>query len=93
MRLKSLALFLCLVFLLAACGSTTARKPAAVATFHNKVVPSALLQGSGSGDWPIFGYDPGHTGYVDTRVQPRALLRRWYLLDFDEASTLGCPQG
>jgi outer membrane protein assembly factor BamB len=32
-----------------------------------------LLQGSSIGDWPVFGYDPGHTGYVDGRVQPRAL--------------------
>src|SRR5438270_9521369 len=60
--------------MLAACGSTTtARKPTAVATPHNRAVPSSLLQGSGIGDWPVFGYDPGHTGYVNGRVQARAL--------------------
>ena len=73
-RLKSLALFLCVVYMLAACGSTTpARKPAAVVTQHNQVIPASLLQGSSVGDWPMFGYDPGHTGHVDARVQPRTL--------------------
>lgn len=74
MRLKSLALLFCLVCILAACGSTTTtRKSAAVVTPHNRVVRAVLLQGSGIGDWPVFGYDPGHTGYVDGRVQARAL--------------------
>src|ERR1700676_662862 len=73
-RLKSLALFLCVVYMLSACGSTTpARKPAAVVTQHNQVIPASLLQGSSVGDWPMFGYDPGHTGHVDARVQPRTL--------------------
>jgi len=44
-----------------------------VLTQHNQVIPSALLQGSSIGDWPVFGYDPGHTGYVDALVQPRKL--------------------
>jgi len=73
-RLKTLALFLCVIGILAACSSTTTtRKPAAVLTQHNQVIPSALLQGSSIGDWPVFGYDPGHTGYVDALVQPRKL--------------------
>ena len=73
MRLKALAFLLCLVCMLAACGSSQARKPVAVAIPHNRIVPSALLQGSNIGDWPVFGYDPGHTGYVDALVQPHAL--------------------
>jgi outer membrane protein assembly factor BamB len=73
-RLKSLALVFCLACVLAACGSTTAaHKPAVVTTPRNRVVPAALLQGSSIGDWPVFGYDPGHTGYVDERVQAHAL--------------------
>lgn len=32
-----------------------------------------MLQGSSVGDWPMFGYDPGHTGYVDALVQPHSL--------------------
>lgn len=73
-RLKTLALFLCVVCMLAACGSTTtARKPGAVVTQQNQVIPTSLLQGSSVGDWPVFGYDPGHTGYVDARVQSRIL--------------------
>lgn len=39
--------------------------PAASAINHNRVIDAALLLGSSSGDWPFFGYDPGHTGYVD----------------------------
>ena len=74
MRLKSLAFVFCIVCMLAACSSTaTARKPAAVVTRHNRAVPPDLLQGSSIGDWPVFGYDPAHTGYVDARVQARAL--------------------
>lgn len=38
----------------------------------NHSFKAALLQGSHLGDWPVFGYDPGHTGYVDAAVQPRA---------------------
>jgi eukaryotic-like serine/threonine-protein kinase len=65
---------LSVLFLLAACGTTTtARKPAAIVTQHNKVIPTAMLQGSSVEDWPMFGYDPGHTGYVDAMVQQRAL--------------------
>lgn len=70
MRLKSLAFLLCVICMLAACGSTAVRKPVATVSQHNQVVPAALLQGSSIGDWPMFGYDPGHTGYVDALVQP-----------------------
>src|SRR6266851_1531649 len=59
--------------MLAACGSTAVRKPVATVSQHNQVVPAALLQGSSVGDWPMFGYDPGHTGYVDALVQPHML--------------------
>jgi eukaryotic-like serine/threonine-protein kinase len=74
-RRKSLVLFLCVIGLLAACGSTTTtvQKTSAVITRHNQVIPTALLQGSSVGDWPVFGYDPGHTGYVDALVQPHKL--------------------
>src|SRR5260370_24508646 len=59
--------------MLAACGSTAVRKPVATVSQRNQVVPATLLQGSSVGDWPMFGYDPGHTGYVDARVQLRTL--------------------
>jgi len=39
-------------------------------TNHNRRIDAALLQGSSSGDWPMFGYDPGHSGYVDQVVAP-----------------------
>lgn len=37
------------------------------------MIQAALLQGSGTGDWPVFGYDPGHTGYVNALASPRIL--------------------
>lgn len=37
---------------------------------HNQVISASLFQGAGSGDWPMFGYDTGHTGYVDSLVHP-----------------------
>ena len=73
MRLKSLAFVFFVVCLLAACGSTAAHKSPAVVTSHNQVIPAASLQWSSAGEWPVFGYDPGHTGYVDGQVQPRAI--------------------
>ena len=39
-------------------------------TNHNRRIDATLLQGSSSGDWPMFGYDPGHSGYVDQVVAP-----------------------
>jgi len=60
------------ICILTACaGSTSSQTPPV--TQHNKVIPVALLEGSSSGDWPVFGYDPGHTGYVDALVEPHVL--------------------
>lgn len=44
---------------------------ASPAIHHNRVIDAALLLGSSSGDWPFFGYDPGHTGYVDQLTNGR----------------------
>ncbi len=62
------------MLMLTACGS--ASTPAATATNHNRVINAKLLLGSGRGDWPIFGYDPGHTGYVDQAVSSHAIQGR-----------------
>jgi outer membrane protein assembly factor BamB len=42
-------------------------------TTHNRVINAMLLRGSSINDWPMFGYDPGHTGYVDQFVHPHAV--------------------
>src|SRR6266702_7567824 len=52
---------------LSACGATSDRSTPVAS--HNRVINTALLQGSG--DWPMFGYDLGHTGYVDQSMHPR----------------------
>src|SRR6266851_5051198 len=64
MVVSRLSLLLALggMLLLTACGS--ASTPAAPMMNHNRAISAALLLGSSSGDWPVFGYDPGHTGYV-----------------------------
>lgn len=67
---KYLLLALAGIVMLTACGS---HSPAAPATNHNRLINAALLQGSGSGDWPIFGYDPGHTGYVNRLASPHLI--------------------
>jgi outer membrane protein assembly factor BamB len=67
---------LCALCLLVSCGSSpapVASQPHVKAT-PQQVIPSSLLQGASAGDWPMFGYDPAHTGYVDARVQTRALV-------------------
>jgi outer membrane protein assembly factor BamB len=53
--------------ILAGCagGNGSQVVPAAPAIHHNRVIDAALLLGFRAGDWPFFGYDPGHTGYVD----------------------------
>jgi len=37
------------------------------------VINAALLRGSNTGGWPVFGYDPGHTGYVNALASPHIL--------------------
>src|SRR5437868_8360649 len=39
----------------------------------NHVVNVALLEGSGTGEWPVFGYGPGHTGYVNSLASSHIL--------------------
>jgi eukaryotic-like serine/threonine-protein kinase len=56
---------------LAGCASSTS--PRTPTTNHNRVINASLLQGSTSGDWPMFGYDPGHTSFVDQKVNPPAI--------------------
>ena len=51
------------ICLLAGCGPGSSK--ASPATPHNHIIEAAKLLGSSIGDWPFFGYDPGHTGYVD----------------------------
>lgn len=58
--------------LLAGCGSAVSPRTITPTT-HNRVINASLLEGSSSGDWPMFGYDPGHTGFVNQLVQPRAI--------------------
>ncbi len=68
---KLLWLMLCGLLALTACNSP-APSPStlATATTHNRVIDALQLQGSSIHDWPMFGYDPGHTGYVDPLVHP-----------------------
>ncbi len=40
---------------------------------RNHIINAALLRGSSSNDWPMFGYDVGHTGYVDRPVLAREI--------------------
>ena len=73
MRPKLVLLALAGICILSACsGSTSSQTPTVMQ--HNKVIAAALLEGSSKGDWPMFGYDPGHTGYVDALVEPRVLV-------------------
>src|SRR5579884_2055582 len=57
--------------MLTACGSATPHAPVPVSSNH--VITPSLLRGSSTGDWPVFGYDPGHTGYVNALVSPHIL--------------------
>src|SRR5207302_1048018 len=56
---------------LTACGSATLHTPSTANSSH--VINASLLQGSDTGDWPVFGYDPGHTGYVNSLASPHIL--------------------
>lgn len=60
-----------LLTILSACDASPSQS-AAVAN-QNHSINAALLQGSSIGDWPMFGYDPGHTGYVDPAVQAHSI--------------------
>lgn len=64
-------LALCGLIFLAACNSVPARSSRL--TNQKRRIDTALLQGSSSADWPVFGYDPGHTGYVDSLVHSRRI--------------------
>src|SRR5947209_16415587 len=55
--------------MLTACGSAPSHAPSMASSNH--VINVALLEGSGTGDWPVFGYDPGHTGYVNSLASSR----------------------
>jgi outer membrane protein assembly factor BamB len=59
------------LILLAGCGSASHYTGSAAA--HNHIINAALLRGSSSADWPMFGYDIGHTGYVDQPVLPHEI--------------------
>lgn len=61
------------LLMLAACSSVSTTSPATLQLNHNHVIDASLLQGSGVGDWPMFGYDPGHTGFVDSVANPHVI--------------------
>ena len=71
MRRILLLLALSYIMMLTACGSATLHAPSVANSNH--VINASLLQGSGTGDWPVFGYDPGHTGYVNSLASPHIL--------------------
>jgi outer membrane protein assembly factor BamB len=54
------------LIMLAACASVSV--PATQVTHHYDVIDAKLLLGSNRDDWPVFAYDPGHTGFVDQNV-------------------------
>ncbi len=70
MRPIFLLIALGMVLLLVGCASATSPS-VGTAVNHNRVINASLLEGSSSGDWPMFGYDPGHTGFVDQLVNSR----------------------
>src|SRR5215469_5622575 len=71
MVVSRIALLLALggMLLLTACGS--ASTPVTPTVNHNRVINAALLLGESLGDWPVFGYDPGHAGYVNPIADPQ----------------------
>ncbi len=71
-RLFQLLVLGLVLMLLVGCGSAGSQK-ASTSTNQNRVIDASLLEGSSSGDWPMFGYDPGHTGFVDQLVNPRTI--------------------
>jgi len=71
-RLFRLLVLGLVLILLAGCGRATS-PGAATSITRNHVIGASLLEGSRTGDWPMFGYDPGHTGFVDPLVHPRTI--------------------
>lgn len=71
LRLRLLLLLVCGFAVFAACSSVPSSLH--TGTRQNRVINTSLLQGSSIGDWPMFGYDPGHTGYVDASVQKHSV--------------------
>ncbi len=71
MRRILLLLALLGITTLAACGN--APYHATSLASRNHIINAALLRGSSSADWPMFGYDIGHTGYVDQPVLPHEI--------------------
>src|SRR5258708_12706905 len=67
-----LIFLLCGLIVLTSCGTPSAQKTISP-TMHNHTIDAQLLFGSTSGDWPMFGYDPAHTGFVDQVVHPRQI--------------------
>jgi eukaryotic-like serine/threonine-protein kinase len=57
-------------------GCASSAYPRTTTTNHNRIINANLLEGSSSGDWPMFGYDPGHTGFVSQQVNPPAIQGR-----------------
>ena len=72
-RVQRILLLLALfgIITLAACGN--APYHVASPANRNHVISAVLLRGSSSGDWPMFGYGIGHTGYVDQPVFPHEI--------------------
>lgn len=76
-RLSLLIGVLICLMLFVSCGTGTASQTASKARSQaNQIIDASLLHGSSSGDWPVFGYDPEHTGYVDAAVQFRTIQGR-----------------
>jgi outer membrane protein assembly factor BamB len=71
-RLFQLLVLSLVLILLVGCGSATSPGTSTAIT-QNRVIDASLLEGSSAGDWPMFGYDPGHTGFVDPLVHPRTI--------------------
>ncbi len=72
-RVRRILLLLALLGIttLAACGKAPYHTTSPAG--RNHIINTALLRGSSSGDWPMFGYDIGHTGYVDRPVLPHEI--------------------
>ena len=68
--LMRLLLLVVMLIALAACASSSTYPRTTVMNSNRMINASLLLEGSTSGDWPMFGYDPGHTGFVGQQVNP-----------------------
>src|SRR5258707_10152669 len=90
MVVSRLSLLLALggMLLLTACGSAPTR--AAPMMNHNRAISATLLLGSSSGDWPVFGYDPGHTGYVNPIADPHPIRSEEHTSELQSRQYLVC---